>query len=69
MRELIWCYMYCRKYLTEKYKKVCEVLRKRNPEARRTWTQIKSYTRKKYRDEQKYHKDGDRRYKEGTTSQ
>jgi hypothetical protein len=31
-----------------KYKKVYELWRKRNPEAGRTWTQIKSYTIKKY---------------------
>lgn len=53
MRELMWCYTYCRKYLTEKYKMVYEVWRKRNPEAGYTWTEIKSYTRKTCRDEQK----------------
>ena len=65
----MWCYMYCRKHLKEKYQKVYEVWRKRNPEAGRKWTQIKSYSRKLNRDEQKCHKDGDRRYKDRTTRQ
>ena len=34
IREVMWCYMYCRKYLTDKYKKVQEVWRQQNPDWR-----------------------------------
>jgi hypothetical protein len=36
MREVIWCYMYCRQHFTENYKKSYEihVWRRRNPECR-----------------------------------
>jgi len=32
IREVIWCYMYCRQHFTENYKKVYEIWRQRNPE-------------------------------------
>ena len=34
IREVIWCYMYCRQNFTENYKKVYEIWRQRNPECR-----------------------------------
>ena len=34
IKEGIWCYMYCRNYLTDNYKKVYEIWRKRNPDFR-----------------------------------
>jgi len=34
IREVISCYMYCRQHFTEKYKKVYEIWRKRNPQCR-----------------------------------
>jgi len=35
IREVIWCYMHCRKYLTNNYKKVYETLRQQSPDCRR----------------------------------
>jgi len=32
IREVIWCYMYCRQHFTENYKKIYEIWRQRNPE-------------------------------------
>jgi hypothetical protein len=32
IREVIWCYMYCRQYFTKNYKKMYEIWRQRNPE-------------------------------------
>jgi len=34
IREVVWCYMYCRQHFTENYKKVYEIWRQRNPECR-----------------------------------
>jgi len=34
IREMIWCYMYCRQHFTGKYKKVYEIWRQLNPECR-----------------------------------
>jgi hypothetical protein len=34
IREVIWCYMYCRQHSTENYKKMYEIWRKRNPECK-----------------------------------
>jgi len=34
IREVIWCYMYCRPQFTENYKKVYEIWRQRKPECR-----------------------------------
>ena len=34
MREVIWCYMYCRQLFTENYKKMYEIWRKRKTESR-----------------------------------
>ena len=34
IREVIWCYMYCRQHFTENYKKVYEIWRQRNTECR-----------------------------------
>jgi hypothetical protein len=34
IREVIWCYMYCRHHFTEKYKKLYNIWRRRNPECR-----------------------------------
>jgi len=60
IREVIWCYMYCRKYLTDNYKKVYEIRRQRNPDCRKYMDAKKllnqnNYTVKKKKD----HTDGD----------
>ena len=34
IREVIWCYTYCRQYFTENYKKMYEIWRQRKPECR-----------------------------------
>jgi hypothetical protein len=34
IREVIWCYMYCRQHFTENYKKLYEIWRRQNPECR-----------------------------------
>ena len=32
IREVMWCYMHCRKYLTDNHKKVYETWRQRSPD-------------------------------------
>jgi hypothetical protein len=34
IREVIWCYMYCRQHFTGNYKKMYEIWRRHNPECR-----------------------------------
>jgi predicted HAD superfamily Cof-like phosphohydrolase len=34
IREVIWCYMYCRQNFTGNYKQIYEIWRRRNPECR-----------------------------------
>jgi len=34
IREVIWCYVYCRQHSTENYKEMYEIWRQRNPECR-----------------------------------
>ena len=34
IREVVWCYMYCRQHFTENYKKMYEIWRQHKPESR-----------------------------------
>ena len=34
IREVIWCYLYCKQHLTENYKTMYEIWRQRNPTCR-----------------------------------
>jgi len=45
IREVIWCYMHCRKYLTDN-SKVYEIRRKRSPDCRRFMVAKKVINRK-----------------------
>ena len=48
IREVVWCYLYCRQHFTENYKKMCETWRKRNPESRIYMTTKKLMNQKYY---------------------
>jgi hypothetical protein len=46
IREVIWCYKYCRQHFTENYKKMYEKWRQRNPECRMYMDAEKQMNRK-----------------------
>ena len=48
IRELIWCYMYCRRHFTENYKKMYEIWRQSNPESRMYMDAKKLMNQKNY---------------------
>ena len=48
IREVIWSYMYCRKYLSDSYKKVHEMWRQRNPDCRMYMDAKKLINQKNY---------------------
>jgi hypothetical protein len=48
VKEVIWCYMYCRQHFTEKYKKMYEIWRQRNPECRMYMDATKLLNQKNY---------------------
>jgi hypothetical protein len=48
IREVIWCCMYCRKYLAGSYKKVQEIWRKLNPDCRMNMNGKKLISYKNY---------------------
>jgi hypothetical protein len=48
IREVIWCYMYCRQHFTDNYKKVYEIWRQCNPECRMYMDAKKLMNQKNY---------------------
>jgi len=48
MREVVWCYMYCRQHFTENYKKMYEIWRQHNPERRMYMDAKKLLNQKNY---------------------
>jgi len=48
IREVIWCYMYCRQHSTDNYKKMYEIWRQCNPESRMHMDAKKLLNQKNY---------------------
>ena len=48
IREVVWCYMYCRQHFTENYKKMYEIWRQPNPESRMYMDAKKLMNQKNY---------------------
>jgi hypothetical protein len=48
IREVIYCYMYCKQYFKANYKKVHEIWRQRNPECRKYTDAKKLMNQKNY---------------------
>ena len=48
IREVVWCYMFCRQHFTENYKKMYEIWRQRNPESRMCMDVKKLMNQKNY---------------------
>jgi len=48
VREVIWCYRYCRQYFAENYKKMYEIWGKRKPECRMYMDTKKVMNQKNY---------------------
>ena len=48
IREVVWCYIYCRQHFTENYKEMYEIWRKRNPESRMYMEAKKLLNQKNY---------------------
>ena len=48
IREVVWCYMYCRQHFTENYKKMYDIWRQRNPESRMYMDTKKLLNQKNY---------------------
>jgi hypothetical protein len=48
IREVIWCYIYCKQHITENYKTMYEIWRKRNPTCRMYMDSKKLMKQKNY---------------------
>jgi hypothetical protein len=56
IREVIWCYMYCRQHFTGNYKEMYEIWRRRNPECRIYMDAKKLMNQKNYITRMKHNK-------------
>ena len=59
IQEVIWSYMYCRKYFTDIYEKVYEIWRQQNTDCRMYVDAKKLINQKIYHRKKKDHRDGD----------
>ena len=59
IREVIWCYMYCRKYLTHNYNKVYEMVTMKSRLYDVHGCKETHKPEKPYHEEQKDYRDGD----------